>query len=250
MPGQIVRVSRSLAGVAAVAGALLAAACIQAPVPPVGGTPQEQLARLEAQYADTRDLYFQIYVTDARGTGRNERGMALADMKRAHRALRERVAEGLDALETGGLSDEDRTAVRTMRRQLVQSASIEAGGDADASARGGAPGDSVRVPSVGGGGVDRCRYDPGALAIGDSGLARLSARIYACYGAQATRVVTPTDTADRLTVLGRLATEESPDRRRALFLSLAPVWRSVTGDGSPASPYRTMLRLRGPERER
>lgn len=245
MPRQFVRVSRSLAGVAAVVGALLAAACIQAPVPPVGGTPQDQLARLEAQYADTRDLYFQIYVTDARGTGRNERGMALADMKRAHRALRERVAEGLDALETGGLSDEDRSAVRTMRRQLVQSASIEAGGDADASAPGGAPGDSVRAPSVGGGGGggDRCRYDPGALAMGDSGLARLSARIYDCYGAQATRVVTPTDTADRLTVLGRLATEESPDRRRALFLSLAPVWRSVIGDGSPASPYRTMLRL-------
>jgi len=232
-------VSRArLRGPRGLLGALIAAACIQAPVPPVGGTPQEQLARLEAQYADTRDLYFQIYVTDARGTGRNERGMALADMRRAHRALRERVAEGLEALDTGALGDDDRSAVRTMLRQLAQSAGIEGEGE---------PGDAAAAPAVypsaGSGAGDRCRYDPAALASGDSGLARLSARIYACYGAQATRVVTPTDTADRLTVLGRLATEESPERRRALFLSLAPTWASVTGDGSASSPYRTMLRL-------
>lgn len=226
-------------GLAAAGALLIAAACIQSPVPPVGGTPQEQLARLEAQYADTRDLYFQIYVTDARGTGRNERGMALAEMRRAHRALRERVSEGLEGVETSALSDEDRTAVRAMLRQLAQSASIEEGGDAGA----GAAADTARGAEVSGGGGDRCRYDAAALAAGDGGLARLSARMYECYGAQATRVVTPTDTADRLTVLGRLATEESPERRRALFLSLAPTWGSVTGDGSPSSPYRTMLRL-------
>lgn len=214
-------------------------------MPPVGGTPQERLARLEAQYADTRDLYFQIYVTDARGSGRNDRGMALADMRKAHRALRERLTEELEALDVSALGDEDRTAVRTMLRQLAQSASIEVTGDdgvTDAGA-GGAPGDSARMATAGRDGATRCRYDPAVLAAGDSGLARLSARIYACYGAQATRVVTPTDTADRLTVLGRLASEESAERRRALFLSLAPTWASVTGDGSPASPYRTMLRL-------
>jgi len=200
--------------------------CIQSPVPPLGGTASEQLGRLENQFADTRELYFQIYVTDARGVAGNLRGVSLADMRRAHRALRERVAEGLEGLDTARLGGEDGHAVRTMRRLLDESAWVE----------------EERSPSsepV----AESCQYSPSALATGDSALQRLSARIYACYGAEARRVVTPTDTSDRLTVLGRLGTEPSAEQRRALFLSLQPLWRSVTGDGSPASPYRTMLAL-------
>src|SRR6185312_15506657 len=47
---------------------------------------------------------------------------------------------------------------------------------------------------------------------------------------------------DRLTVLGRLATEPDAQARRTLFESLAPVWRVVDGDGRDASPYRRLLR--------
>ncbi|MDP1858596.1 MAG: hypothetical protein Q8K82_07995, partial [Gemmatimonadaceae bacterium] len=79
--------------------------------------------------------------------------------------------------------------------------------------------------------------------MGDSALERLSARIYECYGAAARRVVTPTDTSDRLTVLARIGNEASSEKREALWRSLAPIWRSVNGDGSPSSPYRTMLSL-------
>ena len=50
------------------------------------------------------------------------------------------------------------------------------------------------------------------------------------------------ETLDRLTVLARLATEPDPAARRALFESLAPVWRVVDGDGGDASPYRRLLR--------
>ena len=198
--------------------------CVQSPVPPIGGTPAEQLGRLESLYADTRDLYFQIYVTDARGTERNARGVSLPEMRRAHRALRERLTESLEALDDERFGGEDREAVRVMLRQLAASASIET-----ASGEAAAPG------------AASCDYAPSALAAGDSGFARLSARIYHCYGAAAGRVVTPTDTSDRLTVLGRLATEPDRERRRALFLSLEPVWRAVTGDGSASSPYRTLL---------
>jgi hypothetical protein len=56
-------------------------------------------------------------------------------------------------------------------------------------------------------------------------------------------VVTPTDTSDRLTVLGRLGTEPSAAERRGLFLSLEPAWRSVHGDGGSGSPYRRLLAL-------
>lgn len=215
------------------------AACIQSPVPPLGGTADEQLARLESQYGNTRELYFQIYVTDARGTGRNERGVALAELRRAHRTLRERVTEGLDALDSNAYGAEDRAAIRTMRRLLAESASIE--GDEEAAAAAG-PGTPAGAPGASAGATS-CAYDPAAIARGDSALQRLSARIYVCYGAQARRVVTPTDTADRLTVLARLGTEPSAEARRALLLSLMPLWQSVVGDGSPASPYRTMLPL-------
>ncbi len=200
--------------------------CVQSPVPPLGGTPAEQLGRLESLYGDTRDLYFQIYTTDARGTGRNARGVSLSEMRRAHRALRERLTESLEALDADRFGGEDREAIRVMLRQLASSATIE---------REPNPGSAPTAPS--------CNYDPAALAASDSGYLTLSQRIYACYGAAARRVITPTDTSDRLTVLARLGTEPSAEVRRALFLSLQPLWRSVTGDGSGASPYRTLLPL-------
>jgi len=196
-------------------------------VPPPGGTHAEQLGRVESLYADTRELYFQIYVTDARGSERNLRGASLTEMRRAHRALRERVLEGLGALDSGRFGDEDRRAIRTMQRHLVESAWVEV----DA---GGAPA---------GQGSDDCRYDPADVARGDSAYERLSARLYACFGSAARRVITGRDTSDRLTVLGQLGTEPSPERRRELFLALRPIWEAATGTPGAPSPYRTLLPL-------
>jgi hypothetical protein len=45
----------------------------------------------------------------------------------------------------------------------------------------------------------------------------------------------------RLAILGKLAREPDPGRRRELFLALEPCWTAVDGDGSAASPYRAML---------
>ena len=207
---------------------LMVSACIQSPVPQPGGTLAEQLARIESQYGDTRDLYFQIYVTDAQGLTQTPRGVALAEMRRAHQALRERLTETLNAFDVDRLGGEDRVAVATMLETLRSSASIE---HAETS-------EAIESSAPRG-----CGEDPALLATGDSAFARLSSAIYACYGAAARRVVTPTDTADRLTVLGRLGREPSSETRRALFMSLQPIWKSVTGDGSPRSPYRTMLQL-------
>jgi hypothetical protein len=46
----------------------------------------------------------------------------------------------------------------------------------------------------------------------------------------------------RLEILTRLAREPDEDRRRALFLALAPLWTLVDGDGGPGSPYRDRVR--------
>ncbi|MBK6486186.1 MAG: hypothetical protein IPF98_04775 [Gemmatimonadetes bacterium] len=50
----------------------------------MGEPSPERLGRLDSQYADTRDLYFQIYITDAQ-VERTSRGVSLDDMRRAHR---------------------------------------------------------------------------------------------------------------------------------------------------------------------
>ncbi|MEO6446598.1 MAG: hypothetical protein ABIZ91_02120 [Gemmatimonadaceae bacterium] len=203
--------------------------CIQSPVPTPGGTAGEQLARLELLYADARELYFQIYVTSARGAMQNLRGQSLADMRGAHFALRTRAFDALGALDSSRYGAEDRRAIRTMRAQLQASTSIE---QADAPA-----------PADEGGAVPSCSYRASALAVGDSALARLAERIYSCYGKAASHVVTHTDTSDRLSVLARLGTEPSSAEREKLWRSLASVWASVNGDNAPDSPYRTMLPL-------
>ena len=46
---------------------------------------------------------------------------------------------------------------------------------------------------------------------------------------------------DRLTVTSMLAREDDAFRRRKLFLSMEPAWRTLNGDDGPASPYRRLL---------
>lgn len=198
---------------------LMAAGCIQTGIPPIGGTPAQQLAEAEALYADVRDLYFQAYVTEASGTGRSDRGVPLAQLRSAWGTLRERALERLDALDSTRYGAEDRRAIRLMRSNLATSE------ESDATPAG-AP----------------CAYDPAAVAA--EGEERLASAIYRCYGDQATRIVTPSDTSDRLTVLSRLGTEASGERRRALFLSLRPVWESVNAANTITSPWRRLVAMR------
>jgi hypothetical protein len=89
-----------------------------------------------------------------------------------------------------------------------------------------------------------CDYDPDSLAGAPHGLELLGARVLDCYGRAAGTIVVDGDTLNRLAILGRLAATGDPARRRHLFLALDPVWRSLNGDDSAASPYRAMLRLR------
>lgn len=200
-------------------GVPLFAACIQTGIPPIGGTPAQQLAEAEALYADVRDLHFQAYVTEASGTGRSDRGVPLSQLRSAWGTLRERALERLDALDSTRYSPEDRRAIRMMRSNLATTA------------------DSGATPSGA-----PCAYDVEAVAA--EGEEPLAAAIYRCYGDRASRVVTPSDTADRLTVLSRLGTEASAERRRALFLSLRPVWESVNASNTSTSPWRRLVTMR------
>jgi hypothetical protein len=62
------------------------------------------------------------------------------------------------------------------------------------------------------------------------------------FGEAAAAIDTGADTIDRLTAFTRLASEPNAGRRRALFEAMAPVYRTVDGDGDETSPYRRIVR--------
>lgn len=191
--------------------------CIQYISPPTEPTAAQQLLEAEGLYADARDLYFKVYVTDATGSGRSIRGVTLADLKGSYAALRERALERLSGLDDSKYAGDDRRAIGLMRKTLTDGVYPEGG--------------AVRPACV------------AHSALGATRWGELSAQLYACYGRAQSRVITPTDTADRLTVLARLKTEGDSAKRRALFLSLRPVWESVNGDNSVESPWRRLVAL-------
>ena len=82
----------------------------------------------------------------------------------------------------------------------------------------------------------------GALAAGGSeaskDLAALTERVYADFGRAAGAIPFEGETLDRLTILGRLASENDPARRQRLFDALAPVRSSI------ADRYDELVRLR------
>lgn len=82
----------------------------------------------------------------------------------------------------------------------------------------------------------------GAVAAGavepGKDLAALTARVYADFGRAAGAIPFEGETLDRLTILGRLASEDDPARRRRLFDALAPVRASI------ADRYDELVRLR------
>jgi hypothetical protein len=86
-----------------------------------------------------------------------------------------------------------------------------------------------------------CDYEPSVILAARNGLDSLRRRIYACYSWAQSHVPVGIDTLDRLSILGALGRTESVERRRELFLALAPVWHSMNGGNEAGSPYRQLI---------
>jgi hypothetical protein len=207
-------------------------ACSAPPAPPLPA--RATLAAAESAYAALRDLRDHIDVTQSAG-GRAAAGASLAALMLRHDSLRERVAGRLAALDSTALTGEDARALGVMRRALANDLGpLSATGLPDADS-------APRRPD--------CAYDAGAIAALPNGLDWLRLRLYACYGWAQSHVVLGADTLDRLSILGMLARTDDPARRRELFLSLQPVWRSINAAGAPASPYRRLIALEAKARQ-
>jgi hypothetical protein len=182
-----------------------------------------RLPDLEQLYADVREAKDQIEVTEARGARASTTGTPLAELQGRYAALRARLVGLMETARPGAVGEEAR-AREAMRSALADALPAPEAGPARET--------GAKPP---------CDYDAAALAA--EGLDALSRRIYACYGEAARNVRYGDETIDRLTVFARLAETADAGQRRRLFLALDPVWRSVNGDDSPASPYRQLVKL-------
>ena len=168
----------------------------------------EHVARAEATYLQARSAHDRLDIAHARGEPPDTTALEAATVQAMATAH-----EALDAVPPEGLAPDDDLAITAMREGL------------DAATRFSLPG----IDGADGGGPEAPEYTRAVRAL-DSAFAAASAAL--TVGG---RPVT------RIQVLARLAEEPDPTRRRALLLTLEPLWRTVDGDGGPESPYRALL---------
>jgi hypothetical protein len=191
-------------------------ACVTRPSPPAPASTPSALAAAESAFAVARDARDRYEVATASGKPAGRLARRANDQRR-------RVGEALARMDSSSLSAEDARAFGVMRLVLSRDLTpIAAASEAVSPSTEAAP-----------------RCPPDARGELDS----LRPRIYACYGRAQSRVPVGSDTLDRLTILGLVGATDDSVRRRQLFLALRPVWRSIDGDGGPASPYRRLIAL-------
>jgi hypothetical protein len=177
----------------------------------------EAFEALEATWAEAMRVFGDLVVARTRGAPiEPARGSTRALARRFH-ALRRALDPLVGRALATGTGDLERRAIETIRDGLWWFDEWEPVKGAGA---GGA-----------GGGIDD---DP---AIG-----RLRRTVYRRYGRATSAVRVGSETLDRRTVLERLARLGDAGERRRHLEALAPVWRSIDGDGDDRSPYRALTR--------
>ncbi len=187
--------------------------------------PAASLARLERAWLELRTLDDQLRLTRNLGATVSPRGVPADSLAARIARANARVHALAGQVTQQKLNAADAHSFASLGEQL-------AGLDAELAAR----------PAPAADPSDCADPFPPALRRGP--LDSITARTFACYGAAARRIIVDQDTLDWLSILGLLGRTESPERRRRLFLALAPVWQSVNGDDGENSPYRAMVRLR------
>jgi hypothetical protein len=185
-----------------------------------------QITNLETSWTALRSLRDTLDVTRARGLAQTPAGESLSSGDHRFLTARSAVARQLTAIDTTRLSAADRGAIATLAHTLA----TDLAGNPDA-------GDASHALTICAPGTG-----PAAIAPGDTTAAMAYRRhVYECFGRAASAIIAGNDTADRLTILSRIAEEPDATERKSLFLALKPMWRTVNGDDGARSPYRTLL---------
>jgi hypothetical protein len=179
-----------------------------------------KLSDLETAYADFNDAYGAISLIDsnpaaygAHGYG----GRGRPDWLAVYAGKRAQLLDGLARLPQRGLKPEDERAVRLMRAEV---------GDSSATPESPAPAGHCR---------DAGKPEPLLRPLQDA--------LYACFAELGDSLRFEGQKLSRVAALDLLTRLPEPARRRALFMTFAPLWQALNGGDEAASPYRRMLRL-------
>jgi len=173
---------------------------------------ERRINAAEPLFADFLDAAGAIETIDS--------GLTTLFDERDHAAWQERFERSLHALNHAlaevspeGMSTHGRRALAAMRSGVAfrTSTSSAPAGNCD---------DAVRASATG---------------------RELRTALYACFSSVGDAIQFEGYSFTRGDALGLLERVDEPERRRALFLAMEPLWRAVNGDNTPDSPYRRML---------
>jgi hypothetical protein len=177
----------------------------------------KEVAEVENIYADLSDAFTVITTIDS-GLFTSYQGKDRAAWSQVYREKRKEFFERLAKLPNDGLSQSDNQAIAAMR---TQSATFS---------------ESISAPFSPGG---KCQNATGK----DQDYAALRTALLACFTEKANDVSFEGAKINRQSVLDLLHEIKEPERRKGVFMALAPLWQAVNGNNEPDSPYRRMIAL-------
>jgi hypothetical protein len=178
------------------------------------------LLRMEKTYADFNDAYGAVSLIDSNpGRYPNHRyaGRSRETWQRIYVATRSQLKESLKTMPAPQLSAADARAVQLMRAAVAESPAIP----------------TSLAP------VGHCSN----AQRQDIRLQPLQAALYACFAELANSLQFEHSTVSRVAAFDMQTRMEDPQRRKALFMSFLPLWRSLNGGSEENSPYRRMIRM-------
>jgi hypothetical protein len=177
----------------------------------------KQVAEVENIYADLSDAFTIITTIDS-GLFMSYRGKDRAAWSQLYRDNRKEFSQRLSKLPSHGLSENDSRAITAMRNQFATFS------------------ETISAPFSPDG---KCQ-DAGRK---DQDYASLRQALLVCFTESANNVSFEGGKINRQSALDLLHEIEEPERRKAVFMALAPLWQAINGKNEPDSPYRRMIAL-------
>lgn len=177
----------------------------------------KQVGEVENIYGDVTDAASVITTIDS-GLFTSYRGKDRAAWEKVYREKRSEFSERVAKLPAEGLSENDSKAVATMRKQFATLS------------------ETISAPFSPGG---KCQE----ASRKDLDYAALRTALLVCFTENANNVMFEGEKINRQSVLDLLHEIDEPERRKAVFLALAPLWHAINGNNEPDSPYRRLIAL-------
>jgi hypothetical protein len=179
-----------------------------------------KVAETENIYAEVSDAKTVIATIDS-GLFTTYRGKDRPEWARVYRTARRQLSESLSRLPAQGLSAGDTRAVASMRTQLQSfpeniSAPFSPNGDCKNAHR-----------------KDDKEVDYASMRVA----------LVACFVENDKHMLFEGKSLNRQSALDLLHELKEPERRKAVFQALAPLWQSLNGNNEPDSPYRRLMAM-------